>query len=64
MLLDSLYKNEFIQFINILDSKTEDRFEKCQTLKYQRMLNMSNAMHECTDAGEALREKYDIKLLD
>ena len=59
-----LYNNQFPQLITILNSKAEGRFEKSQALLFEKMTEMSKAMHECHDAGVELREKYDIKLPD
>ena len=63
-LLDTLYNNEFNQFADILDSKAKDRFQQCQTLLLRRMQDMKKAMYDCHDAGEAVREKYNIKVSD
>ena len=60
-ILKDLYNNKFPEFISVLNSKTEDRFEKAQQLLYKPMLAMSKAMHDCHDAGEELRKKYNIQ---
>jgi len=59
-----LYNNQFPQLISILKSKTENKFEKSQTLLMSKMTEMSKAMHECHEAGQELREKYDIQTID
>src|SRR5688572_27476851 len=54
-IVKELYDNQFPQLISILNSKTENKFEKSQALLMSKMNEMSKAMHECHDAGQELR---------
>lgn len=60
-LLKGLYDNEFPQFITVLNSNIEDRYEKSRSVLYAKMKEMSNAMHDCSDAENQLREKYNLQ---
>jgi len=60
-LLNAIYNDEFSEFISILNSKPENRFDSCQVLLYEKMRAMSKAMHDCADASASIRKKYDIK---
>jgi hypothetical protein len=60
-LLNSLYKNEMVQFVTILKSNAGDRFEKCKTLLYERMNEMKEQQLACKEAEQEVIDKYNIQ---
>ena len=63
-LLNSLYDKEFEDYIKILDTQTEDRFEKSSQMLLPRLTELDKVGNACTEAGQQIRSKYDIQVTD
>jgi hypothetical protein len=62
-LLDTLYNNQFKDFIKILDSKSEDRFDRSSQLLLAPLKELDKAGKACSEAGEQIRSKYEIQVV-
>lgn len=60
--LDTLYNNEFKEFIQILAIEGENRGENISKLLTPKMLKLEELGKACNLAGEEIRSKYNIEV--
>jgi len=59
-LLSALYQKQFREFISILNSKSDGRFEKSQTILYGKLLEWKQSKENWKQANQEMRDKYNI----
>jgi hypothetical protein len=63
-LLDTLYNNEFVDYINSLESKSAIRLNRTVEVLYPRLEKLQEIGEAVSISGEQIRTKYKIKFVD
>jgi hypothetical protein len=62
-LLDTLYRNEFKEYLTVIAAKADNRFENASKLLLPRLKELKELGEACAHAGAEIRTKYNIEIL-